>query len=54
MFCRLALVALVACIIIYPVETVGTITDAWFSLMDWAGQLGYAAAEEMANRGYPF
>jgi hypothetical protein len=51
MFCRIALVVLVACLILYPVQTVEAVTGAWQDLMRWAGDLGIALVDEIADQG---
>jgi len=51
MFCRIALVVLVACLIIYPVQTVGLVTDGWWKLMEIGASLGSTAAQEFIDMG---
>jgi len=41
MFCRIAFIALVACLIVYPVATVDLVHEGWSRVLEISTQLGY-------------
>lgn len=45
--CKLVLVAFVACLIVYPVETVGLVHEGWSRALEMATQLGYHVADQL-------
>jgi hypothetical protein len=51
MFCRMALIVLMFCCIVWPVQTVDTITHATLYAWEWLAAFNIEYAKEMSSKG---
>ena len=51
MFCRIALISLVACLIVYPVATVDLVHAGWSRVLEASTLLGYYMGDQIVPPG---